>query len=58
MESYEKTNKWLFYRIVHIRKNENKELKVNLMKQIIEEGEKEKMSHIKSFEYIASPSKF
>ena len=48
MESYEKTNKWLFYRIVHIRKNENKELKVNLMKQIIEEGEKEKMSHIKS----------
>lgn len=48
MESYEKSNKWLFYRIVHIRKNENKELKVNIMKQIIEAGEKEKMSHIKS----------
>ena len=43
MESYEKSNKWLFYRVVHIRKNENKELKFNIMKQIIEAGEKEKM---------------
>ena len=48
MESYEKSNRWLFYRVVHIRKNENKELKVNIKKQIIEEGEKEKMSQIRS----------
>ena len=48
MESYEQSNRYLFYRIVHARKNENKEMKFNLMKQIIEAGEKEKMAHMKS----------
>ena len=48
MESYEKSNRYLFYRIIHARKNENKEMKFNLMKQIIEAGEKEKMAHMKS----------
>lgn len=48
MESYEKSNRYLFYRIVHARKNENKEIKFNLMKQIIEAGEKEKMANMKS----------
>ena len=48
MESYEQSNRYLFYRVVHARKNENKEMKFNLMKQIIEAGEKEKMAHMKS----------
>ena len=48
MDSYEQSNRYLFYRIVHARKNENKEMKFNLMKQIIEAGEKEKMAHMKS----------
>ena len=48
MDSYEQNNRYLFYRIVHARKNENKEMKFNLMKQIIEAGEKEKIAHMKS----------
>ena len=48
MESYEQKNKFLFYKIVHERKNENKEMKFNLMKQLIEAGEKEKLAHMKA----------
>ena len=46
LESYEKSNKWLFDRVVNRRRNENKELKVSLLKQIIMDGEQEKIGQL------------
>ena len=43
LETYEKEDLMLFTRAVHHRKNENKEMKINMMKMKITEGEKEKM---------------
>ena len=47
LEQQEKENKHLFDRIACNRRNDNKELKVNIMKKIIAAGQKEKLDQIK-----------
>ena len=47
LEQQEKENKHLFDRIACNRRNDNKELKVNIMKKIIAAGQKEKIDQIK-----------
>ena len=47
LEQYEKDNKHLFDKAICHRKNDNKELKVNIMKKIIAAGQKEKVDHIR-----------
>ena len=46
LEQYEKEDNYLFVRLAHHRKNENKEMKINIMKKIIEAGEKEKINQL------------
>ena len=46
LEEYEKDNNNLFIRVVHNRKNENKEMKINMQKQKIKDGEREKLSQL------------
>ena len=43
LEQYEKEDNYLFVRVVHNRKNENKEMKINIQKKKIEEGERAKL---------------
>jgi hypothetical protein len=48
LENHEQENKNLFNRAVNHRKNENKDMKINVMKKKIEVGELEKLEHLKN----------
>ena len=48
LENYEKNDQNLFEIVLNHRKNDNKDIKINIMKKKLEAGEKEKKEQIKN----------